>query len=147
MSRVSRSIKINASCDVVFNLIHDYRRRLEWDSMLREARLLGGAKNAAVGVRSVCKGTWRGAFLSMETEYVSFEPGKRAAVKLVGNPPFFERFAATILHKSLGQDSSETTYIYNFRAKPRWLRPVMNVMLKREVEKRLVALKYFLERG
>src|SRR5437879_4795235 len=98
MPKRSHSIEIDAPCDAVFDLIHDYGRRLEWDSMLSEARLLHGATNAAVGVRSLCIGTWKTAFLGLETVYVSFERGRAAAVKLTNRPAFFSRFAATIKH-------------------------------------------------
>jgi hypothetical protein len=43
------SIDIQAEPDVVFDLIHDYSRRLDWDPFLREARLLGGVSGAGVG--------------------------------------------------------------------------------------------------
>jgi hypothetical protein len=133
----------------VFDVIHDYSCRLEWDSMLREARLLDGATTAGVGVRSLCVGTWRSAFLGLETEYIRFEPGQVAAVKLTNQPPFFARFAATIRHDALNNGRSRTTYMYAFRARPHLLapllEPMMNLLLKREVQKRLHSLRHFLE--
>lgn len=77
--------------------------------MLSEARLLGGAVAAGVGVRSLCVGTWRSAYLPMETEYVSFERGRVAAVKLTNRPALFERFAATIKHEELPEGRSRVT--------------------------------------
>lgn len=149
MPRESLSIEIDAPCAAVFDVIHDYDCRLEWDTMLREARLLGGATAAGIGVRSVCAGTWRSAFLALETEYIRFEPGRVAAVKLTNRPPFFERFAATLRHDAVSEGRSRTTYIYAFRARPRFLapllEPMMNVMLRWEVQKRLHSLRNFLE--
>jgi hypothetical protein len=149
MPRGSYSIEIGASCEAVFDLVHDYERRLEWDSMLSRASLLAGATAAQVGVRSLCVGTWKGGFLPLETEYVRFERGRVAAVKLTNRPPFFGRFAATIKHTALADDRSRTTYIYSFRARPRFLAPVlepiMKRMLAREVRARLEALRKFLE--
>lgn len=150
MPRPIVSIEIDAPCEVVFDLVHDYGRRLEWDTMLREARLLGGATVAGEGVRSVCVGTWRSAFLALETEYIRFEPGRMAAVKLTNRPPFFERFAATIRHDAVGEARSRTTYICSFQARPRLLapllEPVMNTLLRREIRKRLCSLRSFLAR-
>jgi hypothetical protein len=147
--RESLSIEINAPCATVFAVIHDYDRRLEWDMMLRQATLLGGATTAGLGVRSLCVGTWRGAFLGLETEYIRFVPGEVAAVKLTNQPPFFDNFAATIRHTAIADGRSRTTYIYNFRARPRFLapllEPIMNVLLKREVRNRLGALRAFVE--
>ena len=113
--------------------------------------LLSGARAAGVGVRSLCVGTWRSAFLAMETEYVSFEPARAAAVKLTNTPPLFSHFAATIKHRALGEARLLTTYIYSFRARPRFLAPLLEPMLRRlldaEVRGRLRALQHFLERG
>jgi len=143
------SIEIDAPGDAVFDVVHDYGCRLEWDTMLREARLLGGATAAGTSVRSLCVGTWRSAFLALETEYIRFEPGRVAAVKLTNHPPFFERFAATIRHDAVSEVRSRTTYIYSFRTCPRFLapllEPIMNAMLRREVRKRLRSLRSFLE--
>lgn len=149
MPRESLSIMINAPCTAVFDVIHDYGCRLEWDTMLREARLLDGATTAGLGVRSLCVGTWRSAYLALETEYIRFEPGQAAAVSLTNRPPFFEQFAATIRHDGVGNGRCRTTYIYFFRARPRFLasilEPIMNLMLKREIRNRLRALRHFLE--
>jgi hypothetical protein len=149
MPKGSHSIEIGASCQAVFETVHDYERRLEWDSMLSEARLLDGATEADVGVRSLCVGTWKSAFLALETEYVRFEPGRVAAVKLTNRPRFFEHFAATIRHDALGEARSRTTYIYSFRARPRFLvpllEPIMKLMITREVHGRLQSLRTFLE--
>ena len=150
MRSESVSIEIAAPRDVVFDLVHDYGRRLEWDPMLSEARLLDGAEAAGLGVRSVCTGTWRSLFLAMETEYVQFDPGRIAAVKLTNRPPFFDRFAATIKHEDIGQGRCRTTYIYSFRARPRFLAPLlepaMRLCLAREIRRRLVSLREVLER-
>ena len=149
MPRGTVSAEVAASCTAVFNLIHDYGRRLEWDTLLSQACLLDGATEAGLGVRSLCVGTWRGLFLPLETEYIRFEPGRVAAVSLTNHPPFFANFAATIRHEPLGKNRSRVIYIYYFQARPRLLapilEPVMNQLLKRETQKRLYALQIYLE--
>jgi hypothetical protein len=151
MPRNYHSIDIDASCQAVFDAVHDYDRRLEWDSMLSQARLLAGATAANVGVRSLCVGTWKGGFLALETEYVRFDRGRVAAVKLTNRPMFFDGFGATIKHDAIGEARSRTTYIYSFRARPRWLapllEPIMRIMLAREVRRRLRHLRAFVERN
>jgi hypothetical protein len=150
MRRQSSSIEIGASSEAVFDVVHDYERRLEWDTMLSQARLLAGASAAQVGVRSRCVGTWRSAFLALETEYVRFERGRVAAVRLTNRPLFFSRFAATIKHDPVADGSSRTTYIYSLRARPRFLapllEPVLRMMIAREVRSRLQSLRDFMER-
>lgn len=149
MKRDSVSQTMDRPCEDVFDLLHDYTRRLEWDTLLRKACLLRGAAQAAVGVRSLCAGKWRTGGLPMVTEYVSFKRGEYAAVKLVNRPPFFANFAATIRHEPLSPSNSRVTYIYHFEAKPKFLawllEPLMGFLLKRETKKRLAALKNFLE--
>lgn len=144
------AIEINAPAQATFDLIHQYDKRLLWDSMLREARLLDGATVAAQGVRSRCVGSWKCLWIPIEAIYVSFKSGKVAAVKMVNRPLFFAEFAATIRHDALDSQSSTVTYIYNFKSKPRWLapvfEPVMNAVLAREVRHRLRALKSYAER-
>lgn len=149
MPRNSVSVEVMGSCTAVFNLIHDYGRRLAWDTLLRKAMLLDGATEAGLGVRSLCVGSWRGLFLPLETEYIRFAPGENAAVSLTNRPPFFNHFAATIRHEPLGENRSRVTYIYYFQARPRFLAPVleplMDRLLKRETQQRLHALRNYLE--
>lgn len=149
MPRGSDSIDVSASCDVVFDVLHDYEIRLRWDTMLSDARLVGSATQAAKGVRSLCVGTWRSAYLPMETEYITFLPGKVAAVRLTNHPPLFDRFAAAIHHTALATGGSRVTYTYSFRARPRrlakFIEPVIARMLAREVRARLIALREFVD--
>ena len=96
MRTLSAEIDIRARPEAVFDLIHDYARRLDWDPFLREARLLDGATSAGLGVKSLC--TARGGFagLAMETVYVSFDRPNVAAVKMTKGPAVLEAFAASI---------------------------------------------------
>ena len=149
MPRGTHSIEINASCDAVFELIHNYDTRLQWDSMLCEATLLGAAAEVVKGVRTRCVGNWKCLWLAIEADYLSYEKGKVAAVKMSNKPMFFAEFAATIRHDDLDDGRSKVTYIYNFHAKPRSLvflfEPIMAFCLNREVMHRLAALKRFAE--
>ena len=149
MPRTTNTIEINAPAGRVFSLVHDYDRRLEWDTMLSEATILGGEVEADVGVETRCVGGWRSLWIPMVTRYVSFRPGEVAAVELTGRPPFFKHFAATIRHRDLGNGRSSVSYIYSFRAKPRFLagllEPLMDRALRREVCGRLESLKRVVE--
>jgi len=150
MKKESVSEIIHQPCEAVFEMLHDYDRRLQWDTLLRQARLLHGATRADLGVQSLCAGKWSTGGIPVISEYVTFQHPECAAVKMVNQPPFFKSFAATIRHISLDDDRSKITYTYHFEAKPRWLawllEPIMNFKLKRETRKRLEALKGFLER-
>ena len=139
-----------ASSADVFRLLHDYDRRLEWDTLLQQAYLTGGFQKAQRGAVAVCKGRRSLGGIALESRYVSFQPPTVAAVKMINRPPFFERFAATIRHRDLSASSSLVEYTFRFTARPRWLRfvlhPVMGVCFAFETRKRLQAMKRFLER-
>jgi len=139
--RAAISTVIRSSPERVFEILHDYGRRLEWDTLLTRAEILGGATAAGVGVRTLCVG--RG--VPMETEYVSFVPGKVAAVKLLAPRFPFETFATTIRHEPAGEGMSRVTYIYSITARPRWLAPFINLPLWFETRRRLSALKRYVE--
>ncbi len=138
---------IPASSDEVFRLLHDYSRRLEWDSLLQDAHLCDGFSEAQLHARSLCTGRWYLGGIALKTEYVTFNPASVAAVKMINRPPFFDTFAATIRHSDLGDGSSRIEYKYNFTARPVWLRwllhPVMAAIFRWETPKRLHALRRF----
>lgn len=134
----------------VFALLHDYSRRLEWDTLLCEARLTRGCSVAEFGATSLCVGRpWFG-LIGIETRYVTFRPGELAAVEMINRPPFFDRFAASIRHQD-NAHGSVATYKLQFTARPRGLRwllhPVMLHQLQRETRKRLEALARYLSTG
>ena len=134
----------------VFALLHDYSRRLEWDTLLCEARLTRGHEQAGPGATSLCVGKpWFGR-IGIETRYVTFKPGEIAAVEMINRPPFFDHFAASIRHQD-NDGGSLAIYKLQFTARPRWLRfflhPFMLRELRRETHRRLEALAAFLSLG
>ncbi|HEY0428141.1 MAG TPA: SRPBCC family protein [Pyrinomonadaceae bacterium] len=140
---------IPAPAEAVFELLHDYGRRLEWDTLLREAYLEPEFGEAARGAISVCRGKRILGGFAVRTVYVSFEKGKVAAVKMLNRPPFFDSFAASIRHLKIDDAHSEVIYKVNFSAKPKWLRPILNPLMRAvfvwETRKRLKALKSFFQ--
>jgi len=142
---------IPASAAEVFALVHDYRRRLEWDTLLREAYLEPEFAEAKRGAISVCRGKLILGGFALRTQYVSFEKGKVAAVKLLNQPPFFNSFAASIRHVEIDAHHSEVIYKVNFTAQPLWLRPLLHPLMRGifvwETRKRLKALKKFFQSG
>jgi hypothetical protein len=144
-ARVSEELP--ASCEDAFALVHDYDRRLSWDTLLRSAFVEGG-RAPGVGAVAVCSGRWFVGGMTLETVYVSFRPGAVAAVKLVNRPLLFDRWAASIRHERLEERRSRITYTYNFRTRPQWLafvfEPVMAWLFLWETRRRLRALKHAL---
>jgi len=138
---------IPAPSSVVFDLLHDYTRRLEWDTLLQAAYLEGGAKAAAKGVTSVCVGRKSLGGIALKTVYVTFERPTLAAVRMVNAPLFFESWAASIRHDDLSAHESRLTYKFQFTTRPRVLRFILDPLIERlfawETRKRLQALKAF----
>jgi hypothetical protein len=133
---------------VVFDLLHDYGRRLEWDTLLQAAYLEGKHLAAAEGVTSVCVGRRSLGGLALRTIYVSFQPPTLAAVKMLNAPAFFKSWAASIHHQDISAYESRITYKFHFSAKPRPLKfilePIMKMVFVWETQKRLRALREYL---
>ena len=149
MPSLSVSQQMPCSSRQVFDLLHDYSRRLEWDTMLCEARLTRGHRVAARGATSLCVGNAMFGMIGVETRYIAFVPGELAAVEMINRAPFFELFAASIRHED-SDSGSQVTYKLNFIARPkalRWmLHPLIRSALRSETATRLAALAAFLER-
>jgi hypothetical protein len=143
------TIEIDAPAEDVFDLIHDYSRRLEWDPFLRAASLLNDAQVAELGVSSRCVARRAVGGLAMDTVYVSFKRRFVASVKMTRGPLFLDLFAASLRQDRVDDKTTRVTYRYNFKAWPRCfaflVEPIVNWVFKRETQQRLLALKSHLE--
>ena len=141
---------IPASSSAVFDLLHDYARRLEWDTLLQTAYLDDGAHVAGKGVTAVCVGRRSLGSIALKTVYVTFERPTLAAVRMVNDPVFFESWDASIRHEDISPRESRVTYKFQFTTRPRALRFALDPLMERifiwETRKRLQALKTFFTR-
>jgi ribosome-associated toxin RatA of RatAB toxin-antitoxin module len=146
MPTFERSIDVPAPREALFWWMQDYDRRLEWDTFLAEARLVD-ADRAAVGVRAWCVDR---AGRGMETEYVSFRPPARVAVRMTRGPWMFRSFAGSWAYQDLAPDLTRVTFRYHVEARPN-LGPITDAILTRvfarEMTERLEALRSFAQRG
>ncbi len=142
-------IDIQTSPEAAFDLIHDYRRRLDWDPFLREANLLNGAAVADRGVTSRCISRRNLGGWAMDTVYVTFDRPTVAAVKMTRGPFFFRSFAASIRQSRIDEQTTRVTYRYNFQLRPSslawFIGPFVWRTFDRETHARLAALKRYLE--
>jgi hypothetical protein len=136
---------IPASSAAVFELLHDYGRRLEWDTLLQAAYLHDGSEHAEKGAVSTCVGRSALGSMALTTEYVSYDPPRLAAVKMVRGPWLFASWAASIRHEDLPGEQSRIRYTWQFQVRPRGLGWLVGPVVKRifywETRKRLRALK------
>jgi hypothetical protein len=150
MSVITCAVDIAAPAADLFALSQDYNRRLRWDPFLREARLLDGAQSAALGVRAWCVAR---NGLGMETTYVSFQPPTVVAVKMTRGPRIISSFAGSWRFTELPSQSGATAgssrtrvvFRYQIAGRPRWLAfvldPLLAAIIRRETQRRLLALK------
>jgi hypothetical protein len=136
-----------ASCERAFALLHDYDRRLEWDTLLRAARL-DGAGQAEVGAVAVCTARRMLGGYSFRTRYVTYRPPTLAAVTLLAPTVLFERWSASARHRPLAGGTSELIYTMTFTCRPAWARRVVEPLalaaFRFETRRRLRALGAFL---
>lgn len=138
--KFSESIEITGKPDSIFDYTQDYDNRLKWDTFLTEAYLLGNATKADKGVKAWCVAR---NGLGMETEYVSFNRPKVAAIKMTKGPFMFKEFVASWNFKEGTNGITRVTFLYSFS-----LRFPFNVVsylikrnLQRNVRQRLVDLR------
>lgn len=140
------AVTVRSTAEEVFDLIHDYSCRLDWDPFLREARLLGDATVAAKGVSSLCVARRGAGGMAMETVYVTFSRPRVAAVRMTKGPFFLRTFAASIRQEPIDPRQVRVTYRYRFTVRPRCLahllEPVIGWVFRRETLRRLTALKH-----
>lgn len=137
---------IAAPPEVIFDLVHDYSRRLQWDTLLRDAYVVGGG-TAGVDVDTVCTARWLLGGFSFRTRYVTFSPPTLAAVTLVDPVLVFRTWSASIRHKPVG-DATLVRYTMTFTCRPgvaaRLIEAVAVRMFRLETARRLAALDAFL---
>jgi hypothetical protein len=140
---------VPAGVEETFDLVHDYPRRLAWDTLLRRACTVDGALPAR-GVEAVCTARRRVGGLSFRTRYVTFTRPVLAAVVLLEAPFPFASWAASIRHRPLPGGRSEVVYTLTFTGRPArlaWLvEPVALVAFRWETTRRLRALATYLDR-
>jgi hypothetical protein len=126
---------------VLFELSQEYARRLEWDPFLREARLVGGAPRAGVGVHAWCVSRHG---LGMETKYVTFDPPRVVAVRMTRGPRLLAAFASSWRFEARPEGGTRVRIRVHVRARPRWLawliEPIVLGVFLRETRGRLAGL-------
>lgn len=132
-----------AGREQTFDLLHDYPRRLSWDTMLRRAYTVADRAPAA-GVQAVCQARWRLGGFRFQVRYVTFNRPELAAVTLVAPVLLFESWAASIRHRQLADERHEIVYTLTFRCRPALLAPIIEplaaALFRWETARRLRAL-------
>lgn len=156
MAHAVIAITIDATAEQVFDVVHDYEIRTDWDTLLRSARMEGN-RVPEQGAVAICAARWYLGGLVFRTRYVTLNRPVVAAVTLVKPYFIFENWSASIRHREVpgrGTDpadgaESEVVYTLNLQCRPTWFaRPLEAVAMKAfelETRRRLRALKRYIE--
>lgn len=137
--KINEELVIKKPIRFLFDLLHDYDRRLEWDPFLSEAKIICGK----VGIGCVVRCTEKKLGLSMDTEYVSFKPPKLAAIRMIQGPRFLDTFTGTWLLEELSQSETRIKFHYNVVGKPNFISYLLAPLFRHESRRRLKALDKF----
>jgi ribosome-associated toxin RatA of RatAB toxin-antitoxin module len=144
-TKFTESIIIDRKPEIVFDFTQDYDNRLAWDTFLRKADLLYGAKEAGMGVKALCVAR---NGIGMVTEYVSFNRPKVTAIKMIDGPYMFKSFLGSWTFKEIDGEKTEVIflYAYEFRFPFNFVGALIKLKLQKEVRKRLADLKRNVEK-
>jgi len=138
---VRHEFDVDTSAAHLFQLMHDYGLRAQWDTFTRSFLVDSDAAGQGQVVRSISKNNG----LSMDTVYVSFQPGKVAAVKMLKGPYIFDTFAGSWNFRQIEPQRTHVVFSYSMSARPRWLSwlltPVVVFFFQRETRKRTASLQ------
>lgn len=139
----TEKIIIKSTQTTVFDYTQDYSKRLNWDTFLKHAELLG-ADAAAKGVKAYCVAK---NGLGMETEYLTYQRPRATAIKMTKGPYMFKSFIGSWKFKDLGENNIEVAFMYSFNLRfPFNLIPqLIKKNLQSNVKQRLLDLKMTIE--
>lgn len=142
--KFSEKIIIYCSPLEAFDYTQDYDNRLKWDTFLKRAELMDGARWADKGVKAYCVAK---NGIGMVTEYVSFNRPKSTAIKMTRGPYLFKSFLGSWTFKDLGNSQTEVIFLYSFKL--RFPFNMANKLVKKNlqvnVRRRLIDLKTNIE--
>lgn len=133
---------IHATPQALFALTQDSSRCRSWDPFTKALVYQDGAEAPAVGVRVAVR-SWLGS--RMLVEYVAFQPGQCAAIRMVADPGLLRSFAGSwrFLLQAGWHDRS-TVSLYALGALG-WLDGLLQRYFQFETRRRLIALKHRIE--
>jgi ribosome-associated toxin RatA of RatAB toxin-antitoxin module len=142
--KFAETILINEKPEQVFDFTQDYNKRLKWDTFLKKADLIDGAKSAEKGVKAHCVAK---NGIGMVTEYVTYNRPKVTAIKMTKGPFMFNSFLGSWTFKEMSNNKTEVVFLYSFslRFPFNLLTKTIKNNLRTNVKKRLIDLKNKIE--
>jgi hypothetical protein len=143
--KFSADIEIEKNCTIIFDYTQDYSHRLEWDTFLLAAELVPPAIKAEKRARAWCVAV---NGYGMETEYVSFQRPKVAAIKMTKGPYMFKEFTGSWNFREINTDKTKVIFLYSFSLRFPYslIGPFIRNDLRKNVRQRLGDLKACVEK-
>lgn len=142
--KFTETIVIDDKAERVFDFTQNYSYRLRWDTFLKKADLVEGAKTADKGVKAYCVAK---NGIGMVTEYITFNRPRVTAIRMTKGPYMFSSFFGSWTFKELSDSKTEVIFLYSFS-----LRFPFNLVtkfiksnLQSNVKQRLIDLKNNIE--
>lgn len=113
--------------------------RKRWDPFIRNQHLI----DATLPAKGVRTHTVHRSGLTMESEYVSYNPPSNVGMRMTKGSWFFERLGGGWRFTSVAGDPARTLAVwrYNFTCRPAWLAPIAErigaVILQRDIDRRI----------
>ncbi|MEM7010051.1 MAG: SRPBCC family protein [Verrucomicrobiota bacterium] len=155
MPHLTETKEIAAPPRRVFEAINNYGRRLEWDTLLRDAKVLSSTGQPlpldtplekGMTIRSYAR--WLSGGVVMDTVYKLCE-FPDAELEMVTGPWFFESFQASAHLKETPDGGTRWQSDYTFVCRPRILRsivePIVAWIFRRETRMRVDGMSRWLE--
>jgi len=142
--KFTETILIDQKQERVFDFTQDYNKRLKWDTFLKKADLMDGAKIANKGVKAYCVAK---NGLGMVTEYVTYNRPKVTAIKMTNGPFMFKSFLGSWTFREISDDQTEVIFLYSFSLRFPFslLTKFIKNNLQTNVKQRLIDLKNNIE--
>jgi ribosome-associated toxin RatA of RatAB toxin-antitoxin module len=142
--KFTETILIDQKQERVFDFTQDYNKRLKWDTFLKKADLIDGAKIANKGVKAYCVAK---NGLGMVTEYVTYNRPKVTAIKMTNGPFMFKSFLGSWTFREIADDKTEVIFLYSFSLRFPFslLTKFIKNNLQTNVKQRLIDLKNNIE--
>ena len=139
MIECTKEIRVSKEC--LFDITQDYSIRMAWDPFPESYSFLNGSKLERGLQLKVTDKTGR----SMTVEYVSFRPPLVASVKMIDGPWYIKSFAGSWSFRKLSENRTVAIFKYNIVGYPKIIGNIVRFVFKRNVQKRLLALKQYAE--
>lgn len=139
-----------ASSTDAFEAFFNHSVRVKWDTLLSVNYVEGGGTHPYVGAISMNRGRGWKTNLAMRTRFLSYDPPRQASAQMVAPTGPFAVWAASMRFKNRDDGTSELTYVFSVKLRPKLIGRMFNWLAGRvfawETRRRFAALADYLRK-